>query len=102
MPGPLTAETVPVLAMPPVKVETSCTEIPRNCAEIVPLFVIPPPPLLPNRTTLETEMPVRPAEIVPALEMPPVKVETLNTLIPVPAAEIVPELAMPPEKFETL
>lgn|SRR5215469_13823947 len=68
-------EIVPVLVMPPEKVE------------------IPSPPLEPTRIPFAAMM-------VPLLVMPLEKLEIDATWTPVPAAEISPVLVMPPEKVE--
>jgi hypothetical protein len=80
MPAPLVPLTrmLPVLAMPPVKVEAPTTiPKPSTPAVMVPLLVMP----FMNIETPATSIPSSCAEIVPPrlFTMPPAKVETLST-----------------------
>ncbi len=76
----LPPETVPVLVMPPAKVETDRVLRPDS------------------RTTLPTWMPLGAPVIVPMLVIPPVKVETPLTKMPA----MVPVLVTPPPNDDTL
>src|SRR5579871_5045955 len=96
---PRTAEIIPVLVMPPAKVETLTTASPLVPAEMVPLLVMPPE----NAEIAWANMPHCIAVIVPLLVIPPENVEIVKAYMPLACAdEIVPLLVMPPENVETL
>jgi hypothetical protein len=86
------------------------TRMPSPRAEILPLLLIPPAKVetaVPKPDLLPTRMPAAPAEMVPLLLMPPEKVEMTAdafwdawppTKMPLALAEIVALLRMPPAK----
>ncbi len=108
----LAEEMLPVAALTiePVKVAGPSTPMPVVLAETVPLLVMPPMKveiptitvLLPTETWLPTLMPAPFAELtVPAFEIPPVKSVPLNALMPVLLPDTEPVLVTPPVKVST-
>ncbi|MGA7790481.1 MAG: hypothetical protein WCA56_20220 [Xanthobacteraceae bacterium] len=86
------AVTVPVLVMPPAKLEMPSTAMPSCVALIVPPLVTPP-----EYVGTETSMP-NPAEMVPILSIGPEKLPLIPRVIPPKLfpAVIVPVFVIPP------
>ena len=98
---PVSATSLPLLTMAPAKVGTDWRKIASNAAEIVPVFVMPPPALLsPKTRTWVSAIPIarvaRPPVIVPRLTIPPESVVTAEIAMAVFPAATIPLLAMPP------
>jgi hypothetical protein len=88
------AEIVPLLVMPPAKIEPPSTKIPLPVGTP---FLTFSPLLSPGKTRFRDFIPPwLPAEIVPLLSMPPANVGTASTRIPPRGATIAPVLVMPP------
>jgi hypothetical protein len=93
MPPPMILPALP-LTMLPKKVSTVFR---KTSPCIVPVFVIPPAPLLfPKTPTSVTRMLLTAAAILPLLLIPPAKVPTVTTAMALWPAEIVPLLTIPP------
>src|SRR5260370_10261302 len=94
---------VPLLVIPPEKVEIELRLIPVPAA-IVPELAIPPAKFAMPHAQPPTAMPTllkADTVTVPLLLMPPGNIETAATTIPWCEAAIVPPLLMPPPKVET-
>jgi hypothetical protein len=101
--APPFAIIVPLLAIPPKKIESPRAPIPALTALITPPveLTMPPEQLETSKTKIAAWLGA-PALIVPLLAMPPKKLVSKEATTPVSAAAIVPVLVIPPPAASVL